>query len=347
LTLAAASPLAARTQPTLLARAVPLFAALLAANAAVCLWALAVSHGQPVLLGAALLAYVLGLRHAVDADHIAAIDNVTRKLMQHGRQPLTVGLWFSLGHSTVVILACVGVAVLSSALRPELARFASVGSLLGTGVSAGFLFLIAAANLLTLRSVWRGAASADGAALQGGLLTRVLQPAMRVVSAPWRMYPLGFLFGLGFDTASEIALLGIASQASQHLSLPAMMILPALFTAGMCLVDTSDGLLMVGCYGWALATPSRRATYNAVMTVISILVALVIGVIELLELAAHGRSLSGPMWSAVDAANRHFGAVGVSIIALFIGSWSLSALIQRARRMAAARGGESSTASAH
>jgi high-affinity nickel-transport protein len=313
------------------------YALLLTGNAAAWLWGIALFGSNPVLIGTAVLAYVLGLRHAVDADHIAAIDNVTRKLMQQGQKPATVGLWFSLGHSTVVALACAAIAVTSVTLRAHFAALRDIGSLVGTGVSAGFLFIIAMANIVTLISIWRafrrGRADRQADAgndLPGGILMRILKPMMAVIARPEQMYPLGFLFGLGFDTASEVGLLGIsASQASHAVPLWTIMVFPALFTAGMSLIDTTDGLFMVGAYGWALVKPMRKLIYNFTITLFSILVALIIGALEALNLIADRFALNGAFWKWVANLNDHFGALGCAVILTLLGCWALSATLSR------------------
>jgi high-affinity nickel-transport protein len=314
-----------------------IYAALLAGNAVAWLWALAVFHDNPLLIGTAVLAYVFGLRHAVDADHIAAIDNVTRKLMQMRQKPVTVGLYFSLGHSTVVVLACAGIAMTSVALRAHFAAFRDIGSVVGTSVSAAFLLMIALANIVTLVSVHRafraaanGETPVDVPLVQGGILGRILRPLMNFISQPWHMYLLGFLFGLGFDTATEVGLLGIsATQASQNVPLWSIMIFPALFTAGMSLVDTTDGVVMVGAYGWAFVKPMRKLLYNLAITLISITVALIVGVLEALNLIADKFSLNSGFWRWIGNLNDHFGAIGCFIIASLIACWAISMLIYR------------------
>jgi high-affinity nickel-transport protein len=252
-------------------RIIGIYAGLTLANLAVWVWAVAVFRDQPALLGTALLAYGFGLRHAVDADHIAAIDNATRKLMQSGRRPVGVGLFFALGHSTVVILVAAGVACTATALSGSFAQFKAVGELVGTGVSALFLFAIAAVNLIILRDVWRtfrhvrqggryAAPEFDQLLEQRGLYARLFRPLFRIISESWHMYPLGFLFGLGFDTATEIALLAVAATAAaKAVSISAIMVFPALFAAGMSLVDTGDGILMLGAYDWGVRQADAQA----------------------------------------------------------------------------------------
>ncbi len=313
-------------------RVTGIYALLLAGNAGAWLWALMLFGGNPVLVGTATLAYVLGLRHAVDADHIAAIDNVTRRLVQQGEKPITVGFYFSLGHSTVVALACGAIAATSLGLHTHFTPIRAMGSLVGAGISASFLFLIALVNLITLGSVWRTIKAPPGedVVLPVGPLSRILRPLMSTINNPRKMYPLGFLFGLGFDTASEVALLAVsASEASRAVPLWTIMVFPALFTAGMTLIDTTDGLLMKAAYGWALSKPQRRLTYNFTITLFSILVALIVGGLEALNLIASRYALGGTFWRWVGNLNGHFGVIGCTIIVALAGCWVLSSLLSR------------------
>jgi nickel/cobalt transporter (NiCoT) family protein len=318
-----------------------LYAVLVSANVLAWLWAFIAFRDQPLLLGTASLAYTFGLRHAVDPDHIAAIDNVTRKLMQEGKRPISVGFFFALGHSTVVIVASLLVALSVGALESNFAWFKSVGGLIGTGVSATFLLVIALINALILISVYRAFTAlrrgeqvtdeALHALLSGrGLLSRILRSVFGIVARSWHMYPLGLLFGLGFDTASEVGLLGIsAAQGSAGLPAWSLLILPALFTAGMSLVDTTDGVLMVQTYGWAFIKPVRKLYYNLTMTLISIVVALLIGGLEALGLLADKLGLEGSFWNLVDQANESFGLLGYLIVGIFAAGWIISVLIYR------------------
>ncbi len=314
--------------------------ALALANVAAWLWAFMAFHDSPVLLGTALLAYSFGLRHAVDADHIAAIDNVTRKLMQEGQRPASVGLFFSLGHSTVVVLATVAVAIGASYLQSD-ESFRDVGGVIGTSVSALFLFAIAITNLViligvykTFRHVKNGGRfveeDLDILLSQRGLLGRIFRPLFRFIRASWQMYPLGFLFGLGFDTATEIGLLGIsAAQAADGLSPFALLIFPALFTAGMALIDTLDSVLMLGAYGWAFVKPIRKLYYNLTITAVSVLVALLIGSVEALGLIAEKLQLHGMFWDWILMLNDQLGPLGYVIVGLFVVSWLISIAIYR------------------
>ena len=323
--------------PPFTRRLAGIYALLLAGNAAAWAWAFALFGDNPVLIGTAVLAYVLGLRHAVDADHIAAIDNVTRKLVQQGERPASVGLYFSLGHSTVVALACAAIALTSVSLSAHFAGLREIAGVFGTAISAGFLFIIALANIVSLASVWRTFRRAQtGAAvielMPGGLFSRMLRPLMTVIARPRQMYPLGFLFGLGFDTASEVGLLGIsAAQASHAVPLWTIMVFPALFTAGMSLIDTTDGVLMTGAYGWAMAQPQRKLVYNFTVTLFSVLVALIIGVLETLGLIGSRFALSGAFWRWIGDLNSHFGAIGCAIIMTLRACWGLSSLLSRRR----------------
>ena len=312
-----------------------------AANAAVWTWAFIVLAGQPTLLGTAFLAYVLGLRHAVDADHIAAIDNVVRKLMQEGKRPVSAGLFFSLGHSLVVTIAVAVIVGTAFVLRGRLHPFKVVGAAIGTGTSAFFLLTVAAINVVILRGVWRSFRRArrgepiaehelDRLLSGRGFLARVFRPLFRIVSRSWQMFPIGFLFGLGFDTATEITLFALAAtQVSGGASFATVMIFPALFTAGMTLIDTTDSMLMVGAYGWAFLNPLRKIWYNLTITAISVLVALLIGGIEALGLIAAKLELGGRFWTVIGNLNDELGNFGYLVIGIFVGSWIVSYLIYR------------------
>ncbi|HET7630772.1 MAG TPA: HoxN/HupN/NixA family nickel/cobalt transporter [Gemmatimonadaceae bacterium] len=329
------------TTSTVRGRLISLYTFLLAANLGAWAWALIAFHRYPLLLGTALLAYGLGLRHAIDADHIAAIDNVTRKLMHDGARPTSVGLWFSLGHSTVVVLASVAIAATAIALGTRLESLHGVGGVIGTVVSALFLLVIAVMNLFILVAVYRtfhrvrrGGAYVDedlNALMAGsGFLARIFRPLFGMIRRSWHMYPLGLLFGLGFDTATEIGLLGIsAAEAARGMSLWSILVFPALFTAGMALVDTTDSVLMLGAYGWAFAKPIRKLYYNMTITLVSVLVALLVGGIEALGLVGDKFGLHGWFWNAVAGLNGNFGAIGYLIIGVFLASWLVSVVVYR------------------
>jgi high-affinity nickel-transport protein len=322
-----------------------IYALLLTANALVWAWAIIALAGRPTLLGTAVLAYVLGVRHAVDADHIAAIDNVVRKLMQEGKRPLAAGLFFSLGHSLVVVLAVGAIAATAFALQDRFLAFKSVGSVIGTAASAVFLLAIAIINLVVLRGVWasfrrvrRGEPVAEhelNLLLSGrGLLARIFRPLFRMITRSWQMFPVGFLFGLGFDTATEISLFAVvASQASGGANFGTVMIFPALFTAGMTLVDTTDSVFMVGAYGWAFLNPVRKIWYNLTITAISVFVAVVIGGIEALGLVGDKLGLEGTFWGAIGDLNNGLANFGCLILGVFLLCWALSYLIYRWRRL--------------
>ncbi|MGA7093728.1 MAG: HoxN/HupN/NixA family nickel/cobalt transporter [Candidatus Cybelea sp.] len=296
---------------------------------------------HPVLLGTALLAFTFGLRHAVDADHICAIDNVTRKLVQERQRPIGVGFYFSLGHSTVVVALTLAIAVAASLVKHELPSLQRAGALVGTSVSAVFLLLVAAINLIVLVDIFAAFArarrgeqledqSVDELLDRRGLVGRFFRPLLKIVDRSWKMYPIGVLFGLGFDTASEVALLGIAAvEAGKGLPVFAILLFPLLFTAGMSLIDTTDGIVMAGAYGWAFVKPMRKLYYNLVITSVSVLVAVIVGAIEAGSVVADQLQLNGGVWDAVRAANENFGMLGFIIIALFIASWLVSLGVYR------------------
>ncbi|WP_122040312.1 HoxN/HupN/NixA family nickel/cobalt transporter [Asaia bogorensis] len=314
---------------------------LLLANMALWVWTFVMFRDRPLLLGNALLAYGFGLRHAVDADHIASIDNVTRKFIQMGRQPLLTGFWFAIGHSLIVVLAALGTALLSQAMQDRFGAWRDIGGIASTLVSAGFLFALAITNFIVLRGAWRawrhiraGGAieEVDPEALlnRGGVLSRLLYPLFRLVSRSWHMVLLGFLFGLGFDTATEVSLLGLsASQASRGVSVAAIMIFPALFAAGMALVDTADGVLMLGAYRWAFVDPLRKLRYNIIITLISVIVAVGIGSIETLRLLGDQIGFEGRFWGMVASVSDSFNQIGFIVIGLFVLAWMLSLIFSR------------------
>jgi high-affinity nickel-transport protein len=320
-----------------------IYALLIAGNIGAWLWALIEFSDRPLLLGTAFLAYSFGLRHAFDADHIAAIDNVTRKLMQERRRPLAVGFFFSLGHSTIVVALAVAVALTTTTLQDQFDTFKAIGGTIGTSVSALFLFAIAAANMVVLTQVYRafqamhrgGAPVEDNIDLllsKRGFLGRLFRPAFAMIERSWHMYPLGMLFGLGFDTATEVGLLGISvAQAAQSPSIASILVFPALFTAGMSLMDTTDSALMVRAYGWAFVKPMRKLYYNMTITFVSVMTALVVGGIEALGLIGDKLGLQGSFWAFVGLRGGNFGFLGYGIVALFLGSWFVSALVFRAR----------------
>ncbi len=321
-----------------------IYSVLLVFNLSAWVWAFVAFRHYPTLVGTAFLAYSLGLRHAVDADHIAAIDNVTRKLMQEGKRPVAVGFLFSLGHSTVVVLGSAAIAATALSLQHRMDAVRHIGGLIGTLASTLFLFAIAIVNLVVLRSVYlafrrvrRGEryVEEDFDLLLGsrGFLSRLFRPMFAVISRSWHMYPLGLLFGLGFDTATEIGLLGIsAAEASKGLSLWSILVFPTLFAAGMSLVDTTDNILMLGAYGWAFVKPIRKLYYNMTITLVSALVAVVVGGIEALGLLAGHFHRQGMFWDVVAKLNKNFGTLGYCIVALFALCWCVSIWIYKWRR---------------
>jgi high-affinity nickel-transport protein len=325
-------------------RLIFIYAGLIAFNVIAWAWAFWAFSSQPILIGTAFLAYVFGLRHAFDADHIAAIDNVVRKLMQEGEKPLSVGFFFSLGHSSIVIIASAIIAATAAALQTQLDEFHTVGGVIGTLVSAFFLLAIGLANLLVLRGIWaafsrvrRGERVADedidAMLANRGFLARLFKSVFGVVRKSWHMYPVGFLFGLGFDTATEIGLLGIsATQAASGMSFWSIMVFPALFTAGMALVDTTDSVAMVGAYGWAFVNPVRKLWYNLTITAASVAVAIFIGGVEALGLVGDKLALSGGVWDVIGNLNDNLTNFGYAVVGVFLLSWLVSTLIYRANR---------------
>ncbi|MEU9874909.1 HoxN/HupN/NixA family nickel/cobalt transporter [Streptomyces phaeochromogenes] len=297
-------------------------------------------------IGIGVTAYTLGMRHAFDADHIAAIDNTTRKLMAEGQRPLSVGFWFSLGHSSVVFvlafLLSLGVKAVAGPVRDDGSALHNVTGLIGTTVSGVFLYVIAAVNLVVLAGIWKVFRQMrhghfDEAALEDqlnnrGFLNRLLGRVMKSITRPWQMYPLGLLFGLGFDTATEVALLVLAgSGAASGLPWYAILCLPVLFAAGMSLLDTIDGSFMNFAYGWAFSKPVRKVYYNLTVTGLSVAVALLIGTVELLGLLAERFSLHGAFWDRV--AGIDLNVVGFVIVGLFVATWALALVVWRVGRI--------------
>ena len=286
------------------------------------------------LVGLGLTAYMFGLRHAFDADHIAAVDDSVRFLLQKGRRPLGIGFFFSLGHSTVVLGLAVAIVFAAAAVKQELPALRNLGGLIGAGVSGTFLWIIGVLNLLLLLDmlkVWRKARSGrhshdhlEQLLRQRGLLYRLFGGRLqKVLTASWQMYPLGLLFGLGFDTASEVGLLGITAGASAgNLPVPAALSLPILFAAGMSLMDTTDGVLMVKAYNWAFVNPLRKIFYNLATTSLSITVAFLIGSVELAQVVIGMLGLHGAPFDTIAALD--FGQLGYAIVGLFLLAWGVS-----------------------
>ncbi|MCI4368137.1 MAG: HoxN/HupN/NixA family nickel/cobalt transporter [Thermoplasmata archaeon] len=306
----------------------------------------AASAGTPhtILLftGLGITVYVLGLRHGFDADHIAAIDNTTRKLLNEGKRPLTVGTWFSLGHSTIVGGLVVGLVVATEFVQSHVTAFAAVGSLLGTLVSGAFLFLIGVINLVIVLEVYRifrglKERTLDERELEEqmekrGFLYRIFGRLFAVVETPRQIYPIGVLFGLGFDTATEVTLIAISVTvgASGAIPLWAVLILPLLFTCGMVLSDTTDGFAMRYAYGWAFLHPIRKIYYNLTLTVISVMVAFAIGGVELLQVLSTELGWGGGFWLWLN--NLNFEELGIGIVALFLATWAIAMAIYRINR---------------
>jgi nickel/cobalt transporter (NiCoT) family protein len=298
---------------------------------------------NPALTGLATLAYTFGLRHAFDADHIAAIDNTTRKLLQDGRRPLGTGFFFSLGHSTIVFSLTAGLAVAAGTVHSRIPAFQGYGSTVGASVSGTFLLLIGALNLLVLLDivgVFRrmklghyDEQDLERALVNQGFLSRfLLKRVGSRIDASWKMYPLGVLFGLGFDTATEIGLLALAAGvATHHVPFLAVISLPLIFAAGMSLMDTADGAFMSHAYGWAFSSPVRKIYYNISVTSLSIAVAWLIGAIELLQVLAAKLSLHGPFWSLLQGLD--LGRLGYVVVGLFAATWLCSLTLWKTRRI--------------
>ncbi len=331
------------TSPELRRRIVRLYAFLVAFNVVAWGLVLVASISYPILLPTALLAYSFGLRHAVDADHIAAIDNSTRKLMQDGKRPVAVGLFFSLGHSTIVVALSVLIAASAAFISDvQNGTLRSIGGIVGT---IGFGVVPAPDRLdqsgravrhlpdvpkgLRGRHVRRGVAR--GLPVEPRPAGPTFRPALKSIRESWHMYPLGVLFGLGFDTASEVALLGLAATSgASHLPIWLIVLLPAVFAAGMSLVDATDGVLMLGAYGWAYIKPIRKLYYNLNITLVSVLIAFLVGGLEALSVIGSELGLSGGIWAL--AGGLDMGMIGVAIVALLVGSWLISTLIYRWKR---------------
>ena len=287
-----------------------------------------------VLGGLGIVAYVFGLRHGVDADHIAAIDNTTRKLMQEGKRPYTVGMWFSLGHSTVVVALIIGLILATRTVATDIPALQSAGAVIGTLVSGSFLWIIGFINAViviglykifqTLKQGKLNQAELEHLLENRGFMNRFFRPLFKAISKPWHIYPIGVLFGLGFDTASEVALIAISVGIGVSTNIPLyyILVLPLLFTCGMVTVDTADGVAMRVAYGWAFLNPVRKIYYNLTVTVISVLVAWAIGTIELLQVLSSELNLNGLFWNWLNALN--FEMIGFGIIFIFVVSWLAS-----------------------
>ncbi|KAI8345294.1 high-affinity nickel-transport protein-domain-containing protein [Choanephora cucurbitarum] len=307
----------------------------------VVIWVIAVILFKPYpsMMGTGALAYTLGLRHAVDADHISAIDNVTRKLLNNNQHPVCVGLFFSLGHSTVVFITSIIVAATANAVANSIDHFSEIGGLIGTSVSITFLVLIAILNLIcmigvikTMRQVKKEGVyteiDIEEFLSNRGILGRFFRPVFRFVNASWKMYPLGFLFGLGFDTASEVTLLGItAVQGAHGMSMWLIILLPILFASGMALIDSLDSMLMLFTYKWAYVNPVRKLFYNLTITSISVIVAVIVALIELFSLIGEQLELDNGWWQFWYFLSDSFEWIGIIIVGAFIVTWFVSAVV--------------------
>jgi high-affinity nickel-transport protein len=309
--------------------------------------------------GTGILAYTLGMRHAFDADHIAAIDNTTRKLVGEGKRPLSVGFFFSLGHSSVVFILALllnfGIRALDAQVKNASSQLQHTTNIVGTLVSGFFLFLIAALNVVILVGIVKvfrqmRAGRYDEQELERqlnnrGLMNRILGPLARRIDAPWKMYPIGFLFGLGFDTATEVALLVLAGTAVVGgLPFYAVLSLPILFAAGMSLFDTADGCFMNFAYDWAFARPVRKVYYNITITGLSVFVAVFIGVTELLGLLGQEGNLKGPGWAWLEKFN--INTAGYVIVGVFVVTWAVALVVWRLGRIEQKWGGAPAKADA-
>jgi high-affinity nickel-transport protein len=298
---------------------------------------------HPALVGLGLVAYMFGLRHAFDADHIAAIDDTVRYMLQKGRRPLGVGFFFSLGHSTIVLALAIAITFAAAVVKQDLPELKNIGGIIGASVSGTFLWIIGVLNLLVLLDilgVWKKAKAGthdhthlEELMLRRGLMNRLFGGRLqKLLNHSWQMYPLGVLFGLGFDTASEVGLLAMTAGASAgNLPVAAILCLPILFAAGMTLMDTTDGVLMSKAYNWAFVNPLRKIFYNLTTTALSIVVALVIGTIELAQVLIGMLDVQGPFFDFV--AGLEFGVLGYVIVGLFLIAWALSVALWKFGRI--------------
>ena len=292
-----------------------------------------IGYKYAVLAGLGLVSYVLGLRHAVDADHIAAIDNTTRKLLQQQKRPVTVGMWFSLGHSTIVIALTVALVVATRAIVGAVPGLAEGGNIVGTWISGVFLFIIGFINVLIVLDVYRTfkglkegrikGNELDDALNKNSFMGRTFRKLFKIVNEPWQIYPVGVLFGLGFDTATQVALIAISiGVAGTGIPFWVVLLLPLLFTAGMVTIDTSDGISMRCAYGWAFLKPIRKIYYNLTITIISVLVAFVIGGIEIVQVVSLEMGLTTGFWGWL--ANLDFETMGYAIVGTFLIAWAIA-----------------------
>lgn len=324
-------------------KVIGLYAFLIVFNIVTWIWAIMAFAGNTVLLGAAVLAYTFGLRHAFDADHIASIDSVTRKLMQKHKRPTTVGLHFAIGHSLALVVFVTAIAALAAwgSSSEKVSFMDSTAGVASTFISSTFLIIMAVLNLTIARSTYivfkrvkNGGSYAeedfDVLLNKRGFFSRIFRPLFRLVNKSWHMVIIGFLFGLGFDTATEVSLLGIAgAEAARGLSVWVILVFPALFAAGMALMDTTDSILMVRAYSWAFRNPVRKLYYNLTITTVSAIVALAVAGIEVIALMTERLNLKGQLWNQVQSLSNHWELIGVFVVSLFIASWIISALVYR------------------
>lgn len=301
-----------------------------------------IGHISPVLNGLGIVAYVLGLRHGVDCDHIAAIDNTTRKLIQQGKPRFTVGTWFSLGHSTIVFGLIATIVFVTRSVIGQIPVLQNWGNIAGTLISGAFLFIIGFVNLLIVVGVYRLFKQARRGEVNEqqleefmnnrGFLNRFFRPLFKLVNDAWQIYPIGVLFGLGFDTATEVALIAISVGVgvSSSVSIWQIMVLPLLFTCGMVLTDTSDGVTMRMAYAWAFLTPLKKIFYNLTVTVMSVLVAFVIGGVELVQVMGTELNMTGVLWNRLE--NLDFESMGFVIIGVFVVTWLTAYAVWKYKR---------------
>ena len=305
-------------------------------NISVWLVLLAVVNFSYSMISLGALAYLFGLRHAFDADHIAAIDNVTRKLRQDGKKHVGTGLFFSLGHSTIVLIMSVVVVIVVRSFSPAIKSMQGIGGIFGTIISAGFLTIIGIINLLILKDLYKifklykksgkidehMDIATNELLNKRGFMGRFFSFAYKKIDKSWKMYPIGFLFGLGFDTATEIAILGISAALAKNSQLPlwGVIIFPLLFTAGMCLMDSLDGLVMMRIYDWAMVDAMRKIFFNMVVTAASVFVALAVGTIEWIQIISEEMSINSPFFNFIN--NLNFELLGVGVVIVMIASWA-------------------------
>jgi len=304
---------------------------LILANVLVWIVAFLIYHQYPISLSLCLLAYGFGLRHGLDADHVAAIDSATRKLLETSETKGFIGFFFSLGHSSIVIILSLLVALTATSIHRYFPHMSEYGTIIGCVFSIFFLFIFSITNLVICVDVFKKIKHYDERPPTpirikiGGFLSKILNPVLKIVTKSWHMYLVGFLFGLGFDTATEIALLGMSAYTvTQHLSVWAIMIFPALFTAGMCLVDTTSGLLILKACRWAYINPTRKLYYNLVVTLFSFLTAFSIAIYEVVSMLSSQYNFAKSINVLISGINNHFDLIGGLIVCLFLLVWLFS-----------------------